>query len=390
MDGPSASHLDPSTDFLADTAAQALCTALEDAGHRAYFVGGCVRNAVMAVPISDIDIATDAVPDQVVDLSGKAGFRAIPTGIDHGTITVVIDGQPFEVTTFRRDVATDGRRAVIAFSTNLAEDARRRDFTMNALYADRHGRITDPMHGLEDARAGRVRFIEDAGQRIREDYLRTLRFFRFSAQYASGDAAWDANALAGIAANLDGLETLSAERVGSEMLKLLAAPDPGPALSVMQQTGVLGCILPGADPTYVGPLIHLEQMVDAPIDPIARLAALGGQDVENRLRLSRRDQRHLDSIRDLSTAVGSPKILGQIGGVDVGRAAFLLRSAYANVPATAAQLEDISTGASAIFPINAKDLPHLKGPTLGAELKALKQVWLDSGLSKTKDDLLRP
>ncbi|WP_299203256.1 CCA tRNA nucleotidyltransferase [uncultured Tateyamaria sp.] len=390
MDGPSATHLDPESDFLSNPAAQALCVALENGGHRAYFVGGCVRNAVMGVPISDIDIATDAVPDQVIELSNKAGFRAIPTGIDHGTITVVVQDQPFEVTTFRRDVETDGRRAVIAFSTDMAEDAHRRDFTMNALYADRHGQLADPVHGLQDARAGRVRFIEDAGQRIREDYLRALRFFRFSAQYAPADAAWDADALAGIAENLDGLQSLSAERVGSEMLKLLGAADPAPALSIMQQTGVLAQILPGSDPTYVGPLIHLEQMVDAPIDPIARLAALGGQDVHDRLRLSRRNQRHLDSILTLSTTMGGPKVLGQMGGVDAGRGAFLLRSAYGNAPITIEQIDDVARGASAVFPIEASDLPHLSGPALGAELKALKQIWLDSDLSKTKDDLLHP
>ena len=390
MDGPSSTQLDPKTDFLNDPAAQSLCVALENGGHRAYFVGGCVRNAVMGIPISDIDIATDAVPDQVMELSKKAGFRAIPTGIDHGTITVVVKDQPFEVTTFRRDVETDGRRAVIAFSTDMTEDARRRDFTMNALYADRHGQVVDPVHGMQDARAGRVRFIEDAGQRIREDYLRTLRFFRFSAQYAPADAAWDADALAGIAENLDGLQNLSAERVGSEMLKLLGAANPAPALSIMQQTGVLAQILPGSDPTYIGPLVHLEQMVDASIDPIARLAALGGHDVQDRLRLSRRDQRHLDSIRTLSTVMGSPKVLGQMGGLDAGRGAFLLRSAYGNAPMTTAQVDEIAIGASAVFPITASDLPHLSGPALGTELKALKQVWLDSDLSKTKDDLLHP
>lgn len=390
MDGPSAKNLDPDTDFLNDDTAQTLCAVLENAGNCAYFVGGCVRNAVMGVAISDIDIATDAVPDQVLALSQKAGFRAIPTGIDHGTITVVVKDQPFEVTTFRRDVETDGRRAIIAFSTDLTEDARRRDFTMNALYSDRHGRITDPMNGLLDARAGRVRFIEDAGQRIREDYLRTLRFFRFSAQYAPAHADWDKDALAGIAKNLDGLESLSAERVGSEMLKLLGAPDPGPALSVMQQTGVLARILPGSDPTFVGPLIHLEQMVDAPIDPIARLAALGGTDIQDRLRLSRRNQARLDSIRTLSATLGGPKILGQLGGLDAGRGAFLLRSAYENAPLTTTQIDQVSTGASAVFPVKASDLPHLTGAELGTELKVLKQAWLDSDLQKTKHDLLNP
>ncbi|GGX39989.1 poly(A) polymerase [Tateyamaria omphalii] len=390
MDGPSAIQLDPETGFLNDPAAQALCVALENGGHRAYFVGGCVRNAVMGVPISDIDIATDAVPDQVMGLSKGAGFRAVPTGIDHGTITVVVQDQPFEVTTFRRDVETDGRRAVIAFSTDLTEDARRRDFTMNALYADRHGQISDPVCGLQDAYDGRVRFIENAAQRIREDYLRTLRFFRFSAQYAPADAAWDADALSGIADNLEGLESLSAERVGSEMLKLLGAPDPAPALSVMRQTGVLARILPGSDPTFVGPLVHLEQLVKAPIDPIARLVALGGSEVQERLRLSRRNQRHLDSIRALSTMTGSAKVVGHIGGLDAGRGAFLLRSAYGNASVTPAQIDDIATGAGTVFPISASDLPHLSGPALGAELKALKRVWLDSDLSKSKHDLLHP
>ncbi|WP_299547983.1 CCA tRNA nucleotidyltransferase [uncultured Tateyamaria sp.] len=390
MDRLTATLLDPDTDFLTNPAAQSLCLALEASGHCAYFVGGCVRNAVMGVPISDIDIATDAVPDDVINLSEHAGFRAIPTGIDHGTITIVVDDQPFEVTTFRRDVATDGRRAVIAFSTDLTQDACRRDFTMNALYADRHGRITDPMQGLEDACVGRVRFIDDAGQRIREDYLRTLRFFRFSAQYAPIDAEWNADALAGIAENLDGLESLSAERVGSEMLKLLGATDPTPALSIMQQTGVLARVLPGADPTCVGPLVHLEQSVGAPNDPIVRLAALGGHDVKDRLRLSRRDQRHLDSIHSLSTATGGPKVLGQMGGIAAGGGAFLLRSAYANTPVTAMEFNGIIIGANAIFPVTASDLPYLDGPALGAELKVLKQAWLESDLTKTKQDLLHP
>ncbi|WP_299608419.1 CCA tRNA nucleotidyltransferase [uncultured Tateyamaria sp.] len=375
---------------MTDPGAQTLCGALEDAGYQAFFVGGCVRNAVMGVPISDIDIATDALPAQVIDLSNAAGFRPVPTGIDHGTITVVVSGEPFEVTTFRKDVETDGRRAVVAFATNLTDDAHRRDFTMNALYADPRGQISDPVDGLDDAHARRVRFIDDAGERIREDYLRTLRYFRFNAQYADPANGWDPDALAGIAANLFGLETLSAERVGSEMLKLLAAPDPTPALAVMQQTGVLPTVLPGTDPTFVGPLVHLEQKTGALIDPMARLAALGGMDIQERLRLSRRDQKHLESIRQLSVSTDSAKALGHIGGLEAGNAAVLLRAAYANAPIDRSDLGAVSEGASADFPISAKDLPHLSGVDLGVELKRLKQLWLASDLTKSKQDLLTP
>ncbi|MEP0940770.1 MAG: CCA tRNA nucleotidyltransferase, partial [Rhizobiaceae bacterium] len=251
MDRRTAAELDPNTPFLSDPPAQNLCAALEAAGFRALFVGGCVRNALLQRPASDIDIATDATPDQVIEVAVQSRFRAVPTGIAHGTVTVVVEGTAFEVTTFRRDVETDGRRAVVAFSKDVAEDALRRDFTMNAIYADRSGAIVDPLDGMPDLRAGRVRFIADADQRIREDYMRTLRFFRFHAYYAAPDEGWDADALAGIAANLDGLETLSAERVGGEMIKLLTAPDPAPALAVMAQTGVLGQVLPGADATLI-------------------------------------------------------------------------------------------------------------------------------------------
>ena len=390
MDRTLAKELDPNTTFLTDSAAQTLCGVFEASGYRAYFVGGCVRNAVMGVPITDIDIATDATPQTTISICTDAGFRCVPTGIDHGTITVLVQDHAFEVTTFRKDVATDGRRAVVAFSTDLTEDAHRRDFTMNALYADMRGQISDPVEGYDDAVSRRVRFIDDAGQRIREDYLRTLRYFRFNAQYAGGEVAWDADALDGIAANLSGLETLSAERVGAEMAKLLAAPDPYPALCVMQQTGVLSCILPGADPAFVGPLVHLETNHLLPIDPIARLAALGGADASERLRLSRADQRHLDSIRVYSVSSDTPKAVGHLAGAKVGRAAILLRSAYANVPLENEALTQVEEGADAVFPISARDLPHLSGAALGAELKRIKQVWLASDLTKSKEQLLTP
>ena len=216
-------------DWITRPETQAVCNALTGAGYRALFVGGCVRNTLLGAPVDDIDIATDALPKAVMDLTGAAGLNAIPTGIDHGTITVVSAGLPHEITTFRRDVETFGRHAVVAFSTDVSDDARRRDFTMNALYADPSGQVIDPLGGLADLQARHVRFIENADQRIREDYLRILRFFRFHAWYGDAARGLDADGLAAVAANTDGLDSLSRERVWAELRKLLAAPDPAPS-----------------------------------------------------------------------------------------------------------------------------------------------------------------
>lgn len=388
MDRRPATRLDPETPFLNDARAQALCKVLESAGYTALFVGGCVRNALLNAPASDIDIATDALPQDVIAVVEHAGYRAVPTGIDHGTVTVVIDDHGFEVTTFRKDVETDGRRAVVAFSKDIGDDALRRDFTMNAIYADRFGAIVDPLGGLPDVYAGRVRFIEDAGQRIREDYLRTLRFFRFHAYYAQPDAGWDADALAGIADNLDGLDTLSAERVGAEMLKLLSAPDPSAAVSIMAQTGVLARVLPGSDPTLLGPVVHVGQMLGTPPDALARLAALGGQDVATRLRLSRAQSAQLDRIREHSVSTHSPKALGFLVGAASATGAILLRAAMANAVPDPQSISHVSEGAAAQFPIKASDLPDLQGRALGEKLAALKADWLASDLRKSKNELL--
>ena len=228
MDRPNKFELSPQTGFLCDPAGQELFELLESSGHQIFFVGGCVRNAVMGLGQSDIDVSTSAEPQEVIKLAKLKGMRAIPTGIDYGTVTLIVQGKSFEITTFRKDVSTDGRRAVVEFSADIAEDAARRDFTMNALYVDRYGVLHDPLGGLSDALERRVRFIQDPDQRIREDYLRILRFFRFSAYYADDIDCngWDSESLTAIASNLDGLEKLSMERVGAETLNLLSAPDP--------------------------------------------------------------------------------------------------------------------------------------------------------------------
>ena len=377
------------TPWLRDANAQNLCAIFADAGHLIYFVGGCVRNAVLGEVASDIDLSTDAHPETVMALAKAAGLKAIPTGIEHGTVTVVFDGTPFEITTFRRDVETDGRRAVVAFSDDIADDARRRDFTMNALYADANGRVVDPLNGLADARARRVRFIEDAAMRIREDYLRSLRFFRFSAWYGDADLGFDSEALDAIASNLDGLETLSAERVGSEITKLLSAPNPSPSLAVMRQTGVLQTVLMGSDDTWVGPLVHVEQALGLAPDALRRLAALGGMDVETTLRLSKTQARLLAILRDGLGSLQTASELGYRHGIDAALSIIALRAAFAGQMPQTDVRQKIEHGAQAKFPVKAADLqPAFQGPALGKQLKAFEQDWIASGFAKTKAQLL--
>ncbi len=389
MDRADGTIIPPDTWWLTDAAAQKLCRAIEVGGHTIYFVGGCVRDALLGRFGGDVDLSTDALPEQVIALASAAGLKSVPTGIAHGTVTVVADGTPFEITTFRRDVETDGRRAVVAFSDNITDDARRRDFTMNALYADAQGRLIDPLIGLPDLLARRVVFIEDASARIREDYLRILRYFRFSALFTAPDHGYDPEVLAAISANIDGLETLSADRIGLEMRKLLAAPDPAPTLAVMRQIGVLSAILPASDDRWISVLVHMETLAGVQPDWICRLAGLGGEDVVSRMRLSRTEASALEKIR--VAALGSQKIaeVAYRDGLQIAEQALVLRAALTETLPDPLGLETIKSATEAQFPIRATDLmPQFTGPALGARLALLEQRWIDSGFTLSRDALL--
>lgn len=373
-------------DWISATASQRICALFEDAGFEAFFVGGCVRNALLGAPVSDLDISTSATPEQTLTLAKAAGVRAIPTGIDHGTITLVEDGIPYEVTTYRKDVETDGRHAVVKFSTSMKEDAERRDFTMNALYADARGEVFDPINGLPDLEAGVVRFIGEPEDRIREDYLRILRFFRFTAWYGNSDLGIDADALAACAEHQDGINALSAERIGNELRKLLAAPDPAPVLGSMGACGVLARVLPGAAPVTLAILVHLEEGLA--IDPMLRLAALGGFEAKERLRLSNAEAKLMDLYQDESMGTKSASELAYRHGAETARRIMVLRFASLQNPLPAIE-EDILRGAAAIFPISAKDLiDQYQGAALGAKLRMLEAAWIESGFSLTKEKLL--
>lgn len=374
--------------WLADPGTQALCAMLLRAGHAALFVGGCVRNALLHQPVNDVDIATDALPDRVMTLAEETGFQAVATGLEHGTVTVVVAGVGHEITTFRRDVQTFGRRAVVAFSRDVAEDAARRDFTINALYATPDGGVLDPLGGgLHDLAARRVRFVGDPRQRIVEDYLRILRFFRFQAWYGDDALGPDPEGLAACTALAEGVENLSRERTGTEMRKLLSAPDPAPAVVAMAEAGVLQRVLPGASAAALPALIALEG--DAPIRWQRRLAALGGTDPHLALRLSKRDARLMAMMATEIAGERGPAELGYRHGPWAAADIVLVRAARAGRPPQTGWREAIGRGARAEFPLVAADLmPGLKGPDLGRRLKALEDRWIASDFRLSRDELL--
>ena len=378
--------------------ATAVLDALEAKGGAgcARFVGGCVRNTILNRPIDDIDIATTLTPDEATEALEKAGLKAVPTGVEHGTITAVADGAPFEVTTLRRDVSTDGRRAVVAFSQDWAEDAQRRDFTLNAIYADRAGTLFDPTgRGVTDARAGRIVFVGDPMTRIREDYLRILRFFRFLAWYGKGEP--DAKALAACKALRDTLSGRPAERTIKELLKLLSADEPRPAVKLMSEAGVLGKILPFCTSLdQFNGLVEIETSQLFENDSVLRLATLVPDDqvsvakAAESLRLS-------NDVRDrLVAAMGkTPRIASWMSPRESRRAVYQVgvraftdrvKLAWAKSRRSAANhqwrglLALGESWAPPPFPLNGDDVINAgvpKGPMVGEVLREVEDWWID-------------
>lgn len=373
-------------DWLQHSATRQVCNALEFGGAQALFVGGCVRNSLIGAPVSDLDMCSDAVPDRVSELARAAGLKVIPTGIEHGTVTVVCEGIPFEITTFRSDDETNGRHAVVSFTTEIGQDAARRDFTMNALYARPDGTVLDPLGlGIADAKARHLRFVGEPAARIAEDYLRILRYFRFFAWYADPAQGAEPEALAAIAEAAEGLSRISRERIGAEMRKLLAAADPGPALAMMQASGVLAQVLPGADAKAVPVLVHLE--AGLPPNWLTRLAVLGGAAPGPLLRLSRAE---VKALADLKTAQGlSPAGAAYRYGADIAAQSVLALAAVLGQAPAAGWEAAVAQGAAAVFPIRAADLAaRFEGPALGQALRDREAAWIASGFALDRDALL--
>ena len=395
----------PRQSWLTHPSTLKVMTALSAAGGEdcARFVGGCVRNALLRKPVSDIDIATTLTPDQVTSALRAAGLKAIPTGVEHGTITAIADSRPFEITTLRRDVETDGRRAVVAFTTDWAEDAARRDFRINALYADQSGTVFDPtVGGLTDLEARAIVFVGDAETRIREDALRILRFFRFLAWYGRGEP--DAVAIEACRGLRDLVATLSAERVAKEMLTLLGAEDPRTAVRLMAATGVLGVVLPEAahlDRFERLVTIETEQLFTE--DALLRLAAMLPDDPARgaalglRLRLSNAQKDRLsDALGTDPPLVSwmSPRQVRQIV-YRLGPETFCDRItlAWAGAERQGAAMQwrallPLARGWTApTLPLNGEEVAAAgvpKGPMVGAVLREVEAWWVDSDFTLDK------
>ncbi|RAK64239.1 CCA tRNA nucleotidyltransferase [Phenylobacterium kunshanense] len=362
----------------------------------ARFVGGCVRNTLVGRPVDDIDIATTLTPDQVTKALKAAGIRAVPTGIDHGTVTAISRHKPHEITTLRRDVSTDGRRATVAFTTDWAEDAQRRDFTLNSLYARRDGSIFDPTgHGVADAKAGRIVFVGDAEQRLLEDHLRNLRFFRFFAWFGRGEP--DAAAVAACAKLKDHIDALAAERIHKELLKLLAADDPRAAVRLMAETGVLQVILKApANLARFDSLVEIETEQIFDCDPVLRLAALLPDDQVGAGKLAARIRLSNDERDRITAALApTPKLKSWMSPREIrrevyraGQAVFRDRAklAWAASDRSAATMQWRGMIALAdgwtppAFMITGEDVMKAgvpKGPLVGAVLREVEDWWID-------------
>jgi len=388
-------------------ATRSVMRALTRDGGEARFVGGAVRNALLKDEVGDIDIATPLVPDEVMRRLRAAGLGAVPTGIEHGTITAVVERKPFEVTTLRRDVSTDGRRATVAFTTDWAEDAARRDFTMNALYVDEDGKIYDYNDGVADLKARRVRFVGHPRTRICEDYLRILRLFRFHAWYGKGKL--DEAALSAAVEERAGLKTLSGERVQKELLRLLEARDPAPTLLATESAGVLGEILPRPlQHARVQRLVAIETANKCSTEPLLRLAALlpdhpnTGRAVSDGLKLSNADRGRLIEALDVDSRIDatlSPsetrKLLYRLGK-QCFRDQLLLRwsdsGAAQNDQRWRALLKIINSWVKPEFPLDGRDAMRAgldEGPKIGVTLRVLEQEWVDADFRPERRALLK-
>ncbi len=403
-----------SADWFRNPNLRRVMTLLNDGGE-ARVVGGAVRNTLMGLPVGDIDIATTLLPETVVDRAAAAGIKCVPTGLAHGTVTLVVGGEPFEVTTLRVDLATDGRRAEVAFGTDWDLDAQRRDLTMNGLYADADGEVIDLVGGVEDIAAGTVRFIGDAATRIEEDYLRILRFFRFFAWYGKGRP--DAEGLRACARLKPGLAQLSAERVWSELKRLLAAPDPCRSLLWMRQSGVLSAVLPesekwGIDAVFS--LVRTESDLEWPADPMLRLMAIVPPDpgrmtdLAERLRLSKAETRRLESWARTDRPaddLADTKLRRLLYRSEPGSVVDRLRLRLAELRGKAESEDGALISAGSLsrllkiaedwrrpeFPVTGRDLKKrglTTGPELGSELARLEDLWVDSDFTLGRDDLL--
>ncbi|MCR4283431.1 MAG: CCA tRNA nucleotidyltransferase [Bauldia sp.] len=380
------------SEWLVAPAVRQIFAVLEGAGEETRVVGGAVRNALMHLPVADIDFATTATPDKVTALAGAEGIKAVPTGIEHGTVTLVVGGRGFEVTTLREDVETDGRRAVVRFGRDWEADARRRDFTVNALSVDSGGTVHDPIGGYDDVLARRVRFIGDADRRIAEDRLRILRLFRFHAEYGAG--AIDTDGLSAAIRARTGLRDLSDERIGQEMRKLVVAPRAPETIALMQDFGILPIVLAG-----VGYVVQFERLAmfeaDVGVKPVpsTRIAVLACRVEEDVLRVTERLRLANAERSRMQAMLAAARSLAPLPDARDARRALYAHGAETYRDGVAHAFAWNGRGEPAWrdlfglpdrwtapkFPLGGRDITGggMAGPAVGETLRAIEAWWID-------------
>ncbi len=391
--------------WLQKPSLQTLLSLLQEGGEEARVNGGAVRNAIMGMPVNDVDVSTTLVPRDVMLRAKAAGYKVVPTGIEHGTVTVVIDGDAFEVTTLRSDVETDGRHAKVLYSRDWELDARRRDLTMSALYCDADGKVYDPLGGMPDVLSKTVRFIDDAETRIREDYLRILRFFRFFAWY--GQFRPDAEGLKACARLKEELASLSVERIWMELSKLFAAPDPSRAILWMRQTGVLTAVLPESEKWGIDnmqPLMRMEQEHNWAPDSLLRMMSILPPDPDKMKSLATR-LKLPNKVRDRLVGWAEtpkpdadwkqPEFEQWLYRQNIQAAEDRLRLSAivtdAPVKKRLRQLKWVKRFERPVFPIKGQDLLNQgvqAGPQVSEIMQKLENDWVESGFNLSREDLL--
>lgn len=377
------------TKWLRNPSAQKLSKLYKNFGYQVLFVGGCVRNTILKMPVTDIDLATDAQPEEIIKIAKENNIRFVPTGLAHGTITLIIDNKNYQITTFRTDFDHDGRYAKVEFTESLLLDASRRDLTINALYCNHVGEVIDPLNGLDDIKKQKIKFIGNPNERIKEDNLRILRFFRFQAIYGNKNLEIDSIALEACHNHKSKLAALSKERITSEIRKILSAPNPLEVIIKMNETGVLNELFQKVSIDSLEAYLKTEEKFKININWLGRLLSLQVTQEEESLKLTRCEFKFLKQTKSAIENQIHVLEFSYYNGVENGKIYSILQNFRHNIILSKNLLNQINSLATKKFPITAKDLmPEIRGKKLGEALRSLEDRWIKSNFTLSKKDLL--
>ena len=377
------------SEWIKNKVTQNILKIFEGADHNAYLVGGCIRNSILNIPVTDIDISTDATPQQTVDLFNRENFKVAPTGFSHGTVTVISEDIPYQITTMRSDQNTDGRHADVVFSDDIKKDAERRDFTINALYADSTGKIINPIGGLEDFNPLAIKFIGDPNNRIQEDYLRILRFFRFHAQFSELVTQFDKVALDAIKKNQDGLKKLSKERIWSELKKILSTSNPARSLYKMSQLGILEIILENKNVHNIKRFNLIEKKMGLEPEPIRRLVAITENTEDTFLNLSRKEAKKFSLLKGLLKKKHDPAELVYQFNREIAQSVLAIYTFYKGEKLKLSDIKKIEKACLFPCPITGAQISkYMDGEAVGIKIKEAQRAWINSNFKSDEAKIL--